>query len=130
MSSVFDSLNVKYHKAMGNMRGEFRQEVRAGDIILTSTHREDFPGGTVVKNSPGNAGDSKRLRFNPRIEKIPQRREWLPTPGFLLGEPHEQGSLAGYSPWACKDTTEQLTFSLLVFPQMWTQPIVSPRRLS
>ena len=57
MSSVFDSLNVKYHKATGNMRGEFRQEVRAGDIILTSTHREDFPGGTVVKNLRARAVD-------------------------------------------------------------------------
>ena len=26
------------------------------------------------------------------------RREWLPTPVFLLGEFHGQRSLAGYSP--------------------------------
>ena len=29
--------------------------------------------------------------------KIPWRREWLPTPVFLPGEFHEQGSLLGYS---------------------------------
>ena len=34
-----------------------------------------------------------------------------PTPAFLPRESHGQRSLAGYSPWSCKelDTTEQLT---------------------
>ena len=45
------------------------------------------------------------------VGKIPWRREWLPTPVFLLGEFHGQRSLAGYSPWCCKelDTTERLS---------------------
>ena len=36
------------------------------------------------------------------------RRKWQPTPVFLPGEFHGQKSLAGYSPWGCKelDTTE------------------------
>ena len=36
------------------------------------------------------------------------RRKWQPTPVFLPGESHGRGSLAGYSPWGCKesDTTE------------------------
>ena len=39
------------------------------------------------------------------------RRAWQPTPIFLPGECHGQGSLAGYSPWNHKesDTAEQLT---------------------
>ena len=38
------------------------------------------------------------------------RRAWQPTPVFLPGESHGQGSLASYSPWGCKesDTTEPL----------------------
>ena len=38
------------------------------------------------------------------------RREWQPTPIFLPGESHRQGSLAGYSPWGQQesDTTEPL----------------------
>ena len=34
-----------------------------------------------------------------------------PTPVFLPGEFHGQGSLAGYSPWHCKesDMTEELS---------------------
>ena len=44
----------------------------------------------------------------------PRRREWQPTPVFLLGESHGQRNLAGYSPWGFKesDTTEQQTLSL------------------
>ena len=32
------------------------------------------------------------------------RREWQPTPVFLPGEFHGQRSLAGYSPWGCKES--------------------------
>ena len=40
----------------------------------------------------------KRCRFDPWVGKIPWRREWQPTPLFLPGKSHGQGSLAGYSP--------------------------------
>ena len=45
------------------------------------------------------------------VGKIPWRREWQPTPVFLPGETRGQRSLAGYSPWGCKesDMTERLT---------------------
>ena len=38
---------------------------------------------------------------------------WQPTPAFLPGEFHGQRSLAGYSPWGCKesDTTKRLSLS-------------------
>ena len=41
----------------------------------------------------------------------PLRRAWQPTPVFLPGESPGQRSLAGYSPYGCKesDTTEQLS---------------------
>ena len=57
----------------------------------------------VVKNPPVNAGDM-RLRFNLWVGKIPWRREGQPTPVILPGEPHGQRSLAGYSPWGCKES--------------------------
>ena len=49
--------------------------------------------------------------FDLWVRKFPLRREWQPTPAFLPGEFHGQRSLAGYSPWGCKesDTTEGLT---------------------
>ena len=48
--------------------------------------------------------NSRRPGFDPWIRKIPWRREWLPTPVFLPGEFHGQRSLAGYSPWLCKES--------------------------
>jgi len=44
-----------------------------------------------------------RPGFNPWAGKIPWRRAWQPTPLSLPGESQEQRSLAGYSPWGCKE---------------------------
>ena len=54
----------------------------------------------------------RRPRFNPWVGKGPWRREWLPTPAFVSREFYRQRSLAGCSPWDCKesDTTERLHF--------------------
>ena len=64
----------------------------------------------VVKNPLANAGNIKRHRFDPWVGKILWRRKWQTTPVFLPRESHGQRSLAGYSPWGCKesDTTERL----------------------
>ena len=58
-----------------------------------------FPSASAVKNLAG---------FDPWVGKIPWRRKWQPTPGFLPGKSHGQRSLAGYSPWGLKEsgTTE------------------------
>ena len=55
-----------------------------------------------------------RPGFNPWFGKIPWRREWQAIPVSLPGEFHGQRSLAGYSPWGCKesDMTEWLQLSL------------------
>ena len=65
-----------------------------------------FPGGSVVKNLPVNAGE--RRGFDPRIRKIPWRRKWQAMPVFLSEESHGQRSLAACSPQGRKesDTTE------------------------
>ena len=57
------------------------------------------------------SGKESTCQCTRRVGKIPWRRKWHPTPVFLPGEFHGQRSLAGYSPWSCKesDTTEQLT---------------------
>jgi len=49
----------------------------------------------------------------PGLGRFPWRREWQPTPRLLPGESHGQKSLAGYSPWGCKelDITEQLAYT-------------------
>ena len=42
---------------------------------------------------------------------LPWRRKWQPTAVILPGEFYRQRSLAGYSPWGCKESgmTEQLS---------------------
>ena len=83
-----------------------------------------FPGGSNGKESACNAADclhGGRYKFDPWVSKIIWRREWLPTPVFLPGEPHAQRSLAGYSPWDHKelDMTERLTLSPSELGRWW-----------
>ena len=46
----------------------------------------------MLKNPPANARNRRDVGLIPRVEKIPQRREWQPTQVFLPGE----------SPWTDK----------------------------
>ena len=52
--------------------------------------------------------------------EAPRRRKWQPTPVFLPGEFYGQRSLAGYSPWGCKesDMTERLSLFLFQLKNM------------
>ena len=88
-----------------------------------------LPGTSTGKESACNAGDPSSipgLKRSPGegvvyalqyswaslvVGKIPWRKAWQPTPGYLPGEPHGQRSLVGYSPWGHResDMTEQLS---------------------
>ena len=57
---------------------------------LNSTELSYFPSGSNSKESTCNSGDLGSIPGNFRIRKIPQRREWLPTPVFYPGEVHGQ----------------------------------------
>ena len=59
-----------------------------------------FPGGSEDKESVSNVGNPGSI---PGSGRFPWRREWLPTPVFLLGEFYGQRSLVGYSPWGLKE---------------------------
>ena len=45
----------------------------------------------------------RRPRFDPWVEKIPWRREWLPAPVLSPAESHGQKRLVGYSLWGYKE---------------------------
>ena len=47
-----------------------------------------FPGGSVVKNLPANAGDTRHVGLIPGLGRSPV--VWQPTPTFLPGEFHGQ----------------------------------------
>ena len=46
----------------------------------------------------------RRCRFDPSVRKIPWRRKWQPTPGFLPGKFHGQRRLVGYCPWGHRES--------------------------
>ena len=54
----------------------------------------------------------RRHRLDPCVRKVPWRRKWQPTPGFLpmSREPYEQRSLVGYSSWAISTQTRWWTW--------------------
>ena len=61
-----------------------------------------FPGGSVVKNPPANAGDTGDVGSIPGLGRFPGVEKFLPE------KSHEQRSLSDYSPWGHKElgTTE------------------------
>ena len=67
-----------------------------------------FPGGSDGKESTHNAGD---LGLILGLGRSPGGGHGNPLQSSCLENPHGQRSLAGYSPWGCKesDMTEQLS---------------------
>ena len=64
--------------------------------IMLNKVCQGFPGGSVVKNSLGNAEDVGRI---PGSGRSPGKGNGSPLYYSCLGEFHGQRSLAGYSPW-------------------------------
>ena len=64
---------------------------------------------------------SGRPRLDSCIWKIPQRKEWQPTPVFLPGEFHGQRSLVGYSSWGYKESklTKRLLHTRILQCRYW-----------
>ena len=62
---------------------------------------------------------SRQFRFGPWEGTIPWRRKWQPTPVMSPGKSHGQRSLAGCSPWGCKESeaTEQLSTRWQIFSE-------------
>ena len=83
------------------------------EMLEMSVHRRGSPDGfmLLLRTASGLPWwlrwiclKCKRCGFNSWVRKIPWRRKWLLPPAFLPGEFHGQRSLAGYSPWGCKES--------------------------
>ena len=74
-------------------------------FMVHLSHPLGFLGGLDGKESACIAGD---LGLIPGLGRFPGRGHGNPFQYSCLENPHEQRSLAGYSPWGCKDldTTE------------------------
>ena len=84
------------------IRGKGDQWMRNNDGLELTKNLHDLIWSSLV------AQMVKRPGFDPRVGKIPRRRDWQPTPVFLPEEFHGQRSLASYGPWGQEelDTTE------------------------
>ena len=72
-------------------------------LISQYIKKLSFPAGTVRKNLPANAGDTREVGLSPWVRKIPWRRKWQPAPVFLPGKFHGQKKLMDYSLWGHKE---------------------------
>ena len=88
------------------IHGVTKSQTHLRDSGQHSTCIVGFPGGSVVKNPLGNAGD-------PGSGKFPGEGNGNLLQCSCLENPHGQRSLVGCSPCGCKesDTTEQLSTS-------------------
>jgi len=59
-----------------------------------------FPGGSVVKNPPTN----QEMRVQSLVQEDPLKKEMATHSRILAGKSHGKRSLAGYSPWGCKQS--------------------------
>ena len=78
---------------------------------MTGKGLRGLPRWLSGKQSACQCKRHERHGFDPWVKKIPSRREWQPTPGFLPGESHAQRSLASYTTsWVRKesDMTDRL----------------------
>ena len=75
--------------------------IPGGTITRSYSNAGEFPGGSESDESAWNSGDPGSIPVSGRSPG--EGNEWQPTPVFLLGEFHEQRSLAGYSPQDCKE---------------------------
>ena len=75
-----------------------------------------FPGGTVAKNPPANAGDTGDEDSISGSERSPEGRNGNPLQYSCLENSTDRGACRGYSPWCDKelDTNEQLNMSTIV----------------
>ena len=85
--------------------------IEIGLFFNLSIYLVGFPGGTVGKESACQCRRCERRGFDP------WSRKWQPTPVLLPGKFYGQRSLAGCSPWGCKesDMTEHTCTSSHLF---------------
>ena len=111
MLCLLNKASIRKASRLVKCHGSLRVDAALEPFAVRSGPDQQITNVSDGKESACNGG---RSRFDPRVGKIPWRREWLRTPVFLPGESHGQRSLTGDSPWGHKEShaTERLHFSL------------------
>ena len=72
--------------------------------FVTCVNTEGFPGGSVVKNPPANAGDIRDTGSIPGLGRSLGGGHGNPLQYSCLENPHGQRSLVDYSSYGCKES--------------------------
>ena len=120
-SSVHGLLQARILERVAIPFSRGSSQPRDGIRVFCTAGRMGSLGGSDSKESTCFA---RKLGFYPWVGKIPWRREWLPSPVFLLGKPHGQRNLVGYSPCSCKDLdTAEVTEHARSFTNLFFQSV-------
>ena len=79
--------------------------------LRDSNTSKGLPRWCRGKESSCQGGRQRRHEFIAWVGKVPWSRKWQPTPVFLPGKFHRQGSLVDYRLWGRRelDMTEELS---------------------
>ena len=87
--------HIDYYRTLMEFPVLYSRSLLVIHFIYILVHRLGFPGGSVVKILPADAGDTRDVVSIPRLGEIPWKRKWQPPPVFLPGKSHGPRSLAG-----------------------------------
>ena len=114
-ASVTETRRVKFfhsllvarisHVILFQPRRTFRENSHLYWIWMWYLELQGFPGGSVVKNPPANAGDAGLILW---VGKVPWRRKWQPIPVFLLGKSQGQEEPGGLQSMVLQKSWTQL----------------------
>ena len=82
-----------------------------------------FPGGTVIKNPPANAGDMSDVGSVSGAGRSPGGGNGNPLQYFCLENSMDRRSLVGYSLWGCKES--ETTKRTRAHTHTHTQPLAA-----
>ena len=92
------------------MRFKLQRYCRLNTVIMTKVlertfvWRQGFIRGSLVAQLANDPLSMQSPGFNPWVGKTLWRRDWQPTPGLSMGEPHGQRSLVGCRPWGLSES--------------------------
>ena len=101
----FDTWQLNKIQTSASINNTSLQQDQAHSVKYYPRLLSGFPGGSVVKNSPANAGYAG---LNSGLGRLPLRRKWQPTPVFLWGKSHGQKNLGTVHRVAESDLTQWL----------------------
>ena len=90
-----------HYTCWGNLGDSIRSKKKNLSFKKSLLIYAGFPGGSEVKDPPAGARD---VGSTPGLGRSPGEGNSNPLQYFLPGKSHRQRSLAGYSPWGCRET--------------------------